>query len=148
MAAEKHQLTVALSKEDIWPFIQNMDHWATLIPDYLAHEMVSDNEVIWVFKVDLGFMKKPVKLNITIVDREEPTKISFNLEGLSDQFKGGGHFSLESINEETSTLEGFLDISAVGMMAAMVNPVLKTFVPKTVQDLTTNIVNELTKVTK
>lgn len=146
MAAETHQLALALKQEEIWDFIQNMNNWAPLIPDYISHEMVSDNEVIWDFKADLGFMKKPVQLKIDIINREEPKKIQFDLVGISDNFKGGGHFIVKSTDEEISSLEGFLDISAGGMMGAMINPVLKTFVPKTVQELTDNIANELTKV--
>lgn len=146
MASETHEVSINLSSQEIWSFLKDMNNWAPLIPDYLSHEMKSENEIEWDFKADLGFIKKTVKLKIDIKEREEPLKIQFDLAGISDNFKGGGHFIIKSIDEAHSTLEGFLDISAGGMMAAMVNPVLKTFVPKTVQELTSNISDELSKV--
>ncbi|MBQ0138877.1 MAG: SRPBCC family protein [Kurthia sp.] len=139
LANHTHQISLTLPQASVWAFIQDMDHWAPLIPGYLAHEMVSENEVTWVFEADLGFMKKPVKLKIDITERQEPTNIQFKLEGLSDNFTGGGHFDISEIDRVTSSLEGYLDISSGGLMGAMMNPILKTFVPKTIEELTNNI---------
>lgn len=148
MANHTHQATTASPQQTAWDFIKNMDNWAALIPGYLAHEMVSNDEVIWVFEADLGFIKKPVKLKIDIAERQEPSAIQFKLEGLSDNFTGGGHFKLAEVDGENSSLEGYLDISSGGLMGAMMNPILKTFVPKTIEELTNNIATELTAVQK
>lgn len=139
LANHTHQAIIASSQQTVWTFIKDMNNWAPLIPGYLAHEMISANEVIWVFEADLGFIKKPVKLKIDIIDRQEPTLLHFKLEGLSDNFSGGGHFKIVETDQTTSSLEGYLDISSGGLMGAMMNPILKTFVPKTIEELTNNI---------
>ncbi|RUS45086.1 CoxG family protein [Cohnella sp. AR92] len=120
----------------IWNFVSDMDKWAPLVPGYIEHEIINDRQSTWSFKGDLGFMKKTVKLKIDITEWIEPTKVSFNLTGLSDNFAGGGYFEAEAIGDDRTRMTGHLDITAKGAMGPMVNAILKNFVPKTAQELT------------
>ena len=88
-------------------------------------------------------MKKTVKIQIDIKEWNEPSEVIFDLKGLSDNFNGGGYFRAEVINEKTTRMSGHLDITAGGMMGAMVNQILTKFVPQTAQELTDAIVDKL-----
>lgn len=143
-----HKVDVALTKEQIWAFVHDMNNWAPLVPGYITHEIINENESTWQFKGDLGFMKKTVKLKIDIKEWNEPESVIFDLKGMSDNFKGGGHFKAHEIDANNTTMEGFLDITAGGAMGPMVNTILKNFVPKTAQELTDNIVAKLIEVNK
>lgn len=143
-----HKVDVALSKEQIWEFVHDMNNWAPLVPGYITHNIINENESTWEFKGDLGFMKKTVKLKIDIKEWNEPISVIFDLKGTSDNFKGGGHFIAHPIDENNTTMEGYLDITAGGAMGPMVNTILKNFVPKTAQELTDNIVAKLIEVNK
>lgn len=140
-----HQVTLDLPIEKIWEFVSDMDRWAPLVPGYIEHEIINERESTWTFKGDLGFMQKTVSLKIDITEWTEPTKVTFNLTGLNENFAGNGYFIAESISEKQTTMEGHLDISAKGMMGPMVNAVLTSFVPKTAQQLTDAVANEIVR---
>ncbi|MEG0440137.1 SRPBCC family protein [Solibacillus cecembensis] len=138
-----HTLSVPLSIETIWEFVQDMNNWAPLVPGYIEHEILNENESTWAFKGDLGFMKKTVKLKIDIKEWNEPSAVIFDLSGLSDNFKGGGYFKAEKVSDNETLMTGNLDITAGGMMGPMVNQILVKFVPQTATELTEAIVTKL-----
>ena len=141
-----HSVNVPLSIETIWSFVSDMNNWAPLVPGYIEHEILSENQSTWKFKGDLGFMKKTVKLQIDIKEWNEPTQVLFDLKGLSENFNGGGYFEAEVIDEHHTKMTGHLDITAGGMMGPMINSILKNFVPQTAQELTDAIVAKLLEI--
>ena len=134
MTASTHTEVVNANVETLWAFIENKGEWATLIPGYLHHELKSDDEMIWVFEGDFGVIKKPVKVSLKVTAIEPQQKLSFSLEGLSDNINGGGYFEIGS-QGDTQTISGHLDMKAGGFLAAMINPVLENYVPKTTTSL-------------
>lgn len=146
MPAGTHSITVPVNINKIWDFVSDMNNWAPLVPGYIEHEILSENESTWAFKGDLGFMKKTVKLKIDIKEWNEPTGVIFDLTGISDNFKGGGYFKAEAVSENETIMTGNLDITAGGMMGAMINQILVKFVPQTAEELTIAIVNKIKEV--
>ncbi|MDQ0187603.1 SRPBCC family protein [Cytobacillus sp. FSL W7-1323] len=136
MPAGTHTITLPVGIEEIWSFVSDMNKWAPLVPGYIEHEILNENESTWAFKGDLGFMKKTVKLKINIIEWKEPTTVTFDLKGISDNFKGGGYFNAVVVNDRTTEMTGNLDITAGGAMGPMINQILKSFVPKTTEELT------------
>lgn len=143
-----HSLELPVSIQHIWDFVSDMDKWAPLVPGYIAHEIINDRQSTWSFKGDLGFMKKTVKLQIDITNWMEPTKVTFDLKGLSDNFAGGGYFEAEAIDGDHTKMSGHLDITAKGAMGPMVNTILKTFVPKTAEELTRAVAGKIAEIEK
>ena len=141
-----HTVNVPLEIETIWNFVSDMNNWAPLVPGYIEHEILSENQSTWKFKGDLGFMKKTVKLQIDIKEWNEPSQVLFDLKGLSENFSGGGYFEAEVIDEHNTKMTGHLDITAGGMMGPMINGILKNFVPQTAQELTDAIVAKLLEI--
>ena len=58
MPAGTHSVNIPLNINTIWEFVHDMNNWAPLVPGYIEHEILSEHESTWVFKGDLGFMKK------------------------------------------------------------------------------------------
>lgn len=146
MATGTYSVELPVGIKEIWEFVSDMNKWAPLVPGYINHEILSENESTWEFKGDLGFMKKKVKLKIEITKWEEPTTVTFNLKGLSDNFKGGGYFEAEAIDADQTKMTGNLDITAGGAMAPMINSIMKTFVPKTAEELTIAVSEKIKEV--
>ncbi|MGN1387687.1 MAG: CoxG family protein [Bacillus sp. (in: firmicutes)] len=146
MPAGTHSVNIPLNINTIWEFVHDMNNWAPLVPGYIEHEILSEHESTWVFKGDLGFMKKKVKLKIDIKEWNEPSEVIFDLTGLSDNFKGGGYFKATAVSENETIMTGNLDITAGGMMGAMVNQILVKFVPQTAEELTEAIVAKLREI--
>lgn len=107
-----NKVDVAISKEQIWEFVHGMNNWTPLVPGFITHNIINENESTCKFKGDLGFMKKTVKLKIDIRKWNEPISVLFDLKGTSDNFKGGGHFIAHPIDENNKTMEDYLDITA------------------------------------
>ena len=136
MPSGLHQVVLDLPIEVVWNFVKDMDHWAPLVPGYIQHEKISERQSTWEFYGDLGFMKKKVRLMVTIKEWVEPTKVTFDLKGLNENFAGNGYFEAEEIGDSRTRVTGFLNIEAEGIMAKMVNSVLKTSIPSMAQELT------------
>lgn len=143
MPSGTHEVVLDLPIENIWDFVSDMNRWASLVPGYIEHEIISDMQPTWTFKGDIGIMQKTVKLQVDIKEWIEPTTVTFDLTGLNENFAGDGYFEAEALSENQTKMTGHLDISAKGMMGPMVNAVLKNFVPETAEDLTNRIAEEI-----
>lgn len=141
-----HVMDLNVPIQDVWNFVSDMNKWAPLVPGYMNHEIISDKESTWTFKGDIGIMKKKVSLKIDITAWIEPSKVTFDLTGLNENFAGNGYFEAEVIDAEHTRMTGMLDITAKGAMGPMINAILKSFVPKTAQELATAIGNKIEEV--
>ncbi|MFC0014020.1 MULTISPECIES: CoxG family protein [Allobacillus] len=148
MPQGKHNVDINVSIEEVWDFVSSINNWAPLVPGYIHHEIISDTESTWEFKGDLGFMKKTVKLKVDITEWREPTLVTFNLTGISDNFKGHGYFEATKTSDASTQVTGMLNITAGGVRGPMINRVLRNFVPATAVDLTDAVANEIVKVKK
>lgn len=131
-----HEMKVDLPIKKVWSFISNMDNWAPLVPGYLKHDILNDRESTWKFIGEIGVVQKTVHLKIDITKWQAPSKVTFNLTGLNENFKGYGYFEAQAIDERQTGITGCLNITARGLMGPMINPVLKSLVPRTTKELT------------
>ncbi|MGN7357594.1 CoxG family protein [Paenibacillus sp. SAF-054] len=138
-----HTMDLNVPIQDVWNFVSDMNQWAPLVPGYMNHEIINDRESTWTFKGDIGIMKKKVSLKIDITAWIEPSKVTFNLTGINENFAGDGYFEAEVIDAGHTRMTGMLDITAKGAMGPMINAILKTFVPKTAEELATAIGNKI-----
>ena len=146
MAAGTHSVELYISIDQIWEFVSDMDKWAPLVPGYIEHEIINENQSTWTFKGDIGIMQKTVKLQIDITEWREPTLVTFDLTGLNENFGGDGYFEAEDLGDNKTKMTGHLDITAKGMMGPMINTILKNFVPKTAEELTEAVANKIKEV--
>ncbi|WP_301107858.1 CoxG family protein [Sporosarcina sp.] len=130
---------ISKPKENVWTFLQDINNWAPLIPGYIEHEVLSDDQFTWKFRADLGMMQKNIVLRVDVMEKTEASKISFNLEGLNESLDGNGYFELYEAADQTTDLTGYLDIKGKGMMGSMINTMMKNYVPQTVEELTRSI---------
>lgn len=143
MASSKHTVELNTTEHQVWNFVSDMNNWAPLMPGYISHEVINENEGIWEFLGDFGFIKKKITLKVDKIVRVAPTIITFDLKGLNENVEGDGKFELEILSENLIRLNGCLDISGGGFMGAMINNVLKTFVPESTAVLVTSIEEKL-----
>jgi carbon monoxide dehydrogenase subunit G len=146
MPSGTHSKELDVSIERIWDFVKDMDKWAPLVPGYVEHEFLNEKQSTWIFKGDIGIMQKTVKLRIDITEWKEPTRVTFDLTGLNENFFGSGYFEVEPLSADHTRMYGNLDITAKGMMGPMINAILKSFVPKTAEELTEAIGNKILEI--
>ncbi|KUF32179.1 MULTISPECIES: SRPBCC family protein [Lysinibacillus] len=134
MATGQYSKSISMQKERLEEFIQNKEQWAVLIPGYLHHELLNENDMIWVFQGDFGIIQKAVKVELK-VKKSDAHQILFDLEGLSDPINGDGSFEIKQNQDQSLQLTGKLTMKASGFLAGMMNPVLDNFVPRLVEQL-------------
>ncbi|HEX6595226.1 MAG TPA: SRPBCC family protein [Bacillota bacterium] len=139
-----HQLQLDVPIERVWNFVCNPSNWAPLIKGYSTHEWINDRQSFWKFKGELGKFKKTVHVRLDITEWLEPKKISFMLTGMNENFKGHGYFSAQSVLPSQTKITGYLTITSKGMMRPVINPLLKTVLPKTTKHLTEAIAQKMT----
>lgn len=130
-----HQLEVGTPIETVWSFISDVDMWAPLVPGYVEHKLLGDKQYMWKLKGNIGVIQKTIRLKIDITEWIIPTKISFDIIGLDEKFSGNGYFKARRISGQETQITGYLNISVTGMMRPMINLVLKTFIPKSIEQL-------------
>lgn len=140
-----HQTELHTPIESVWSFVSDMNKWAPLVPGYMEHEILNDRQSTWTFKGDVGFIQKVVRLRIDITEWQKPNKVTFDLTGLNENFKGSGYFEAKVVNGKKTKITGFLDVNAKGMKGTVINPVLKSLIPKTTKDLTEAIAGKITE---
>lgn len=138
-----HQVVLDVPIEEVWAFVKDMDHWAPLVPGYIQHKKLSSRQSIWDFYADIGIIKKKISLMVTIREWIEPTKVTFDLKGMVDNFTGNGYFEAKPLGKDKTRMIGFLDIVAEGIMGRVINNILKTSVPELVKELTDNIAGKI-----
>lgn len=143
MPSGKHQVVLDLPIEVVWGFVKDMENWAPLVPGYIHHEKLDDHRSTWEFKSDIGIMKKKVKLLVEITEWNEPTRVSFTLKGIKEKYSGRGYFEAEAQSANKTKMTGFLDVSASGATAPMVNSVLKNSIPKQAEEMALAISTKL-----
>lgn len=136
MPSYRHQLEVNVPIDRVWKFVSNIDNWAPLVPGYIEHQVLNEQESTWSFKTDIGLIKKRIDLKVNITNWIEPTKVTFQLIGLNEKFTGHGYFLAEAITNSKSRMTGFLEIQAEGLMAKMANSILATSLPEITIELT------------
>lgn len=130
-----HEIELDVGIAKVWEFVSVLEHWIPLVPGYISHEIIHDRQVIWTFIGDIGIMKKTISLQVDITEWTPPTAVRFTLMGTSGSFAGEGYFTAKSLGERRTRMTGFLDITAKGLKAPMVNSILKTHVPQLTKDL-------------
>ncbi|QDP99587.1 SRPBCC family protein [Lysinibacillus fusiformis] len=143
MATGTHTVEVPVEIENVWDFVSNMEKWAKLVPGYSAHTMIDDKNSTWTFKGNVGVLKKTVEVEITILEWIAPSKVTFKLKGISDNFSGNGYFLAESIDAGNTKMTGFLEVTAGGLAGPVLNPIFKPIVPKATQMLTDRVANKI-----
>ncbi|WP_144789727.1 SRPBCC family protein [Lysinibacillus fusiformis] len=135
---------IYIQREKLESFIHNKEKWAVLIPGYLHHELLNENNMIWVFQGDFGIIQKAVKVELQLKS-SEPHQILFDLVGLSDPINGDGSFEIKQHQDDSLQLTGSLTMKASGFLAGMMNPVLEKFVPQLVEQLVSQMAMTLAK---
>lgn len=134
MATGQYSKVINVQKNKLEGFIHNKEQWAVLIPGYLHHELLNEDDMIWVFQGDFGIIQKAVKVKLK-VNKSDAYQIQFELEGLSDPINGNGSFEIIQNQNESPQLTGNLTMKASGFLAGMMNPVLDNFVPGLIEQL-------------
>ncbi|MGZ0052477.1 CoxG family protein [Brevibacillus gelatini] len=130
-----HDIELPLPIGTVWKFVSVLENWVLLVPGYISHEVIDERRVTWTFTGDIGIMKKQINLQVDITEWNEPTEVKFTLTGINENFTGEGYFRAEALGEARTKMTGFLDITAKGLKAPMVNSILKSHVPQLTTDL-------------
>lgn len=143
MPSGMHQVVVDLPINKVWDFVKDMDNWAPLIPGYIQHRKFTNRQSTWEFYSIIGFIKKKISLMVTIKEWIEPTKVTFHLKGLNEEFTGSGYFLAEAIDKNKTRITGYLEITAGGAMGPLVNRALKSYLPKVTKEMVNAISSKL-----
>jgi carbon monoxide dehydrogenase subunit G len=143
MPEGKHDIIIDVPIEQVWDFVKDMDNWAPLLPGYISHEKLNEKQSNWTFKETVGVLKKKISLQVTIKEWIEPTRVTFDLKGINENLTGDGYFNAEILGQNQTKMTGYLEMTAEGALAPVMNAVMKSSLPKSGQELTEAIAKKL-----
>lgn len=139
MPSDAYTKQVEAPIEELWETVSDLNKWAALMPGYVEHEVVSESEGKLVFLGDFGIVKKNVTLQIQDIQRNPPEKISFKLIGVGEGVNGSGSYTLEKVSDSSTNVTCQFEMAGSGFMGAMINNILKNFVPQVTKQLVEGI---------
>lgn len=142
MAQASHSVQIPVSQDQVWAFVSKIEKWAVLVPAYKEHKEIDAQTSHWTFEGNFKGLSKKVQLEIKIVEMNEPSTIKFEINGLSDNFKGGGEFTAVPKDGGTN-MTATVDVSAGGLSGAILNPAIKVLLPKVTTRLTEKIARHI-----
>jgi hypothetical protein len=111
------QLEVALSREAVWDFVKDMNHWAPMLTGYQKHEIISDTQSRWTLKGDVGILSRTVELEVNITEWSGPDRVRFTLRGLNEAVEGAGTFEIVELTGGPGAAGGAAPPAAAGAAA-------------------------------
>ncbi|WP_164215773.1 SRPBCC family protein [Virgibacillus sp. YIM 98842] len=145
MPSAHHQMELEIPIHRAWNFVKDMNNWAPLVPGYSGHKQLNDRQSTWTFTGEAGFVQKTVQLRLDIKEWAEPTRVMFTLKGMDENISGDGYFQADALSEKSIKMTGYLQISAGGFTGPMINPILKTLLPKTMKRFTESVAYNMMK---
>ena len=139
MPSDAYTKQIEAPIEELWETVSDLNKWAALMPGYVEHEVVSESEGKLVFLGDFGIVKKNVTLQIQDIQRNAPEKISFKLIGVGEGVNGSGSYTLEKVADSSTNVTCQFEMAGSGFMGAMINNILKNFVPQVTKQLVEGI---------
>lgn len=142
MAIGTHTVAVPVDVKTIWDYVSDFEKWATTIPAYKEHEIINNRQSIWTFEGSVKGIKKTIQAQVDITEWNEPSNIKFQLKGLSDNFSGIGHFTVEEVNDE-AIMTCTVEVRAGGLSGAVLTPFIKMSIQKVTTRLTETIARKI-----
>jgi carbon monoxide dehydrogenase subunit G len=143
MLSEIQHVELDIPIEVIWEFIRDENNWAPLVPGYIQHEKINEQQITWEFKSDLGIMKKKVSLLIDFKEWNEPERIRFELRRSNEKYLGEGYLEAKAVNRNKTRLTGFIEINATGPIGTLANSLLKKVIQLTDEEVAVAISSKL-----
>lgn len=143
MATTTYKTNITAPNEKVWQFVSNIENWASLVPGYRKHTMLNDRQSTWTFSGTVAGMTKTVEVQIDITDWQEPSKIGFALQGLSDKFTGAGYFEATPVSADTTEMTMNLELKAGGIAGVALNPIFKIALPLAAEKLAGRVVTKI-----
>lgn len=142
MAVASHTVSLTAPIQDVWAYVSKIENWATMVPAYKEYEQIDETKSIWTFEGNFKGLKKTVKMELNIIEFQEPSIIRFEIEGLTDKFTGSGKFTAEETAGKTD-MTGTIEVNAGGLSGAVLSPVIKMVLPKVTTRLTEKIARQI-----
>ena len=77
MKTKRLIFTVDLPLKKVWSILRNVEHHLPLLPGYIRHEMVAENEFLLLIKRKNAWINKWWNLRITVKEWQEPSTLYF-----------------------------------------------------------------------
>lgn len=134
----RRELNVTRNAPHVWSFVREMGNWASLMPGYISHEHLGDDDSLWTLQVDIGPFKRPVAIDVHVLLWDEPHHVAFEIKGRHDPFRGSGTFTSEEFGHDTRiTLE--FRAEPTGSMAKLLVPLIPPILRRVADHFTANL---------
>ncbi len=121
-------LTVRIDRplHSMWKLLANFEDQLFLLPGYISHEMVSENEFFLFIQRENSFFLKRLPLRISIIERKEPETIRLEIEEMNKRFRGHVFIATKEIAIRQTLITANLQYDISGPVHKLLSNVLKT----------------------
>lgn len=131
-------LDVARPPDEVWEFVRDMGRWASQMPGYISHEALGADDSVWTLQVDIGPFKRPVAIDVHVIEWRGPHHVHFELKGRHDPFRGAGSFESEVSAGGTRIVLDFA-VTPTGSMARVLAPMVPPILEAVADQFSANL---------
>ncbi|MCU9612616.1 SRPBCC family protein [Caldibacillus lycopersici] len=138
-----HSIDLDFPIKTIWKWINSNFHCLTVIPGYIHHEVISDQQFVLSVQAKFGMWKRNVKVHSHIIQRNEPNYLQFDFASESNHIQGKGELRAKQLQPKRTRVTLSLEFSGQGAVGQIMNTLLKNFDPT--QEITPELADAISK---
>jgi carbon monoxide dehydrogenase subunit G len=132
--------TIEVPRAIVWDFVQDINNWAPFAKGYQEHEVLNENESMWVVKGDIGPISRVTKFHVTVTEWRHGEQVTFTLKGLNEPVSGGGAIRLtDSEGGAGTNIIGDANLEFGGNLGPVINHLFLPWVKGGADELVTKI---------
>ncbi len=131
--------TIDVPRAVVWDFVKDIDNWAPFAKGYQEHEIVSENESLWVVKGDIGPISRVTKFHVQITEWTAGEGVAFTLRGLNESISGQGAIKLTDAESEGTLIRGEALLEFGGSLGPIINHLFAPWARAGADELVTKI---------
>ena len=106
--------------------------------------MLNERESTWWIAGDVGILTREVELSVHITAWNEPSEVTFTLEGVEEPVTGQGRFAAVVKDVDSTELTFTLGLTAGGAIGPVVNVLMGTQLPRIADEFIGALSTDLT----
>lgn len=148
MPESTHTIELPFSVTQLWEIFNNVEDWAPFLESYVNHHIINDTESEWTFRGTKGLVKKKISTRVTIIEWNEPSRISLHVTGINEKFSGQGYIETKESDGGKSIVTIHHDITLKGKLKVMTSALSKPPKNKTNKKIVEDVTEKLRKAEK
>lgn len=143
MIETEYAVTIDVSIERVWDYVQDIRQWALLFPGCKECEVIDEHHSRWLIKVGAGGLVKTVNVLVNVEQWNGPGQVIFSYKLESEPVQGSGSYQAVAQGDAATEIKLQVRVEGSGSMAKMWEAMSKPLLPQMAKTFSTRLKEEI-----